>query len=432
MRQVHDYVIMDTFLKNDLQCISMGTHSNRNNEIALINEIEKGTLINSAAFKALTKHLTNLEFSNSDGKYTLVTLYNEGVPFPIYMQNYKLQNDERKDLLINILDKIVVYNELPADLLSLLIDENQIIISDGEILLNEIINLEKYDTSTTFQDSLKVILEKVLALCDSKPCYDINDYLSSDQFYHANSLIEIIDHIKQLVEDIDISAVDNEAETEIVDASIPENAVEISPVQPEPFIYKFDVDLDDDLVMSNDDNNVEAGRSTVKDKVETDNISTSDSSLESEQSLKNEILEQDVTTKSENDEIDLSTKDEVIETKIISEINAIEQNMPSKNEAVKQNLDLESEALEQKTLESTTEKTEQTALNDFINYTKNKANQMSINTTPTRQKMQTTKTNNKEITHKKKGKTRAQRRRRLIWLVVIIVIIVLLKMMWPQ
>ncbi len=265
MRQVYDYVIMDTFLKNDLQCISMGAHSTNNNEIALINEIEKDSLISNSTFNALVRHLTNLQFSNSDSKYTLVTLYNEGVPFPIFMQNYQLQNDERKALLLKILDKIAVYNELPDDLLSLLIDENQIIISDSDILLNEIINLEKYDTSVTYQDSLKIILEKVLDLCDCKPCYDINDYLTSDKYYQASSLIEIIDSIKTLVENV-TPIEDDENQTPIEDelnqAPIDDDVNQSQTTETndanddrviqrkeddvvEPFIYKFDVELDD-------------------------------------------------------------------------------------------------------------------------------------------------------------------------------------------
>ncbi len=243
MRQVHDYVIMDTFLKNELQCISMGTHASKTNEVALINEIEKGGILDNETFNSLTKCLTNLQFSNSDGKYTLITLYNEGVPFPTYMQNYNLQNDDCNNLLLKLLDKVALYNGLPNELLPLLIDENQIIISDGNIRLNEIINLAKYDTSVTFQDSLKIIMEKLLDLCNSKSCHAISDYLNSDQFYQEDNLFVVIEDIRRLVEN-------NKADAAPPDIDSTENQQDESNDQQteqvaEPFVYKFDVELDE-------------------------------------------------------------------------------------------------------------------------------------------------------------------------------------------
>ncbi len=199
MRQVHDYTIMDTFLKNQFQCISMAVHAINNNEIALINEIEKQSPISAGDYQMLTEKMTNLTFSNADGKYTLITIYNEGRPFPTFIKNFRLDSAAKRELFERILDKISHYDGLPNALLALLIDENQIIIADDDVLLNEIINLDKYDEQVSFHEPLKIIIEKLFDLLNSPAESDLLAYVNSDQFYLQDSLRNVIDNLKQQV-----------------------------------------------------------------------------------------------------------------------------------------------------------------------------------------------------------------------------------------
>ncbi len=427
MRQVHDYIIMDTFLENDLQCISMGTHSKRTNEIALINEIEKDTLISPSTFNALTKHLTNLQFSNSDSKYTLITLYNEGVPFPTFMQNYKLQNEERRELLLRILNKIENYNELPEDILSLLIDENQIIISDEDILLNEIINLDKYDTSVTFQDSLKIILEKVLDLCDAKPCYDINEYLSSDQFYQAASLSEIIDSIRELVNRPMVIAEAEAASNETADLAAGDDVKESQPLKniegadkttTEPFVYKLDVELDDEIVPSYNHTKM------INDALENETVGSE--AIAPEHSAEKEATELETADEQAAPEPISLPIDNATEFETPNSVDEIELEEGKKSEQNEPEIAAESE----------TDKARQAALEEFLKFSRNNNSTERAKKSATLHKEKTTnKTSSK--TKKRNGrkkayKTRAQRRRRLLWLIIVILIVVLLKFMWPQ
>ncbi len=222
MRQVHDYTVMQTFLQNDYQCISMAVHATNSNEIALINEIEKDDLINDTTFDALTERMTNLSFYNSDGKYTLITIYNEGMPFPTYITNYQLEIEERCQLFDKISEKFCAYEGLSEDILALLIDENQITISSDTVLLNEIINLAKYDKNNSFHDGLKVILEKLFNGMIDQSELSLADYLSGDVYYRTESLKAVMATIKQLVDEMKngVSVTEDDAE-QLIEPYVP-------------------------------------------------------------------------------------------------------------------------------------------------------------------------------------------------------------------
>ncbi len=452
MRQIHDYTVMQTFLENEFQCISMAVHATNSSEIALINEIKKDGLISVSAFNALTEKLTNLSFSKLDENYTLITTYNEGVPFPNFINNYQLTEEQRLQLMDRIFDKISAYDGLPKALMAVLIDENQITISDDDVLLNEIINLDKYDTTLSFQESLKVILEKLFNGIENESKSALDDYLNSRDYRRAESLTAAIATIKQIVDDSK-NVVESESSASQEKTATTENEQFDLPVDPSvaSILFRKSSEAQVSTEQTVDENIISTEREIV-DEVALPEPDTSDDIVLDEQDTSDDAVLDEPDTSDDAVLTELNTSEDDVAAKTeASDDNSIIDDLPPLDFLMyNQSLD------DSETATNTTEAMadiydDQQVLSDDLpqldflsanrppSYTEQindeyvaPAADTTVKQRFTKPEAAPTQSDTPYSTTKRTPKTRIQRRRRLIWLVVVILIIILFKLMWPS
>ncbi len=435
MRQVHDYTVMQIFLKNAFQCISMAVHTNDDNEVVLINEIEKGELIDLATYDALTEKLTNLSFYNSDGKYTLVTLYNEGLPFPTFAQNYQLDSEQRQQLLFRILDKISAYDGLPKYLLPILIDENQIIISDDDVLLNEIINFDKYDKRARFQDALKVIVEKLLDGDGDAKSHAILDYLKAEEFKNSTSLSDVIGAIKNIAAE-PVEAAEQDANAAVAAEQCEQ--LSVGDLDKEASTVDTTEASQQTVVETVQQTTAEAPQQTAVETTPLNTIERRDSALLFGSAADEKAPDDGAVSAVSVEQIDTEQREAKSADVVVPPLD----DAPSQADAQAVETTIEDgsssilfakEVAAEQPKQSKKDDDAQLSLDDLpkLDFLMAGGYVNSTEKTSKKPAPELTQYNKPTESVKRAPKTRLQRRRRLIWLVVVILIIILFKLMWP-
>lgn len=191
--KVHDqYKILQKFHVSQHQHIDMGVSKVNPSEVVLVNAIDKNGPITAPIFDTLIRNLSNVTKYYNEDKYTLVTQYNEGMPLISYAQNYPLEQGKGITLLLELLNKISDYDNLPKDIINVLLKPDQIIVNNEEIALNEILNLDELTSAPDFHEQLKTIALHLL----KNESDDLRAFFSDGAFNDEDSLKSIYKHFR--------------------------------------------------------------------------------------------------------------------------------------------------------------------------------------------------------------------------------------------
>ncbi len=263
MKKINEYTIFNTLFKDDVQEIFTGLNENNGSDVVLVNTIKLNGPLDDALFETLNKHLTNLQWSVKDEMYQLVTLYNEGTPLNTYLSNYNLSDEDNLMLFDAIMCKLQRYDSLPKHIINLLIDTKQMIVSENNINLNEMINFSKQKNAIDYHETLLSIAIRMFANSKNPQGLAILDYCQSEAF-NNHSLTEIHGEVNELLD-----------KNNLEESKEDENA---TPIGDEPVLLYNKSDATPDEVLEENDINSETINSVTPDP-ENDSAVQSDSIL---------------------------------------------------------------------------------------------------------------------------------------------------------
>jgi len=188
MNQLDRYKLLEPFYQEPYQTIYMAINKDKEDEVALVNTIDRDKDISDTDFEKLVHHLTNVSYYSLDDKLILVTSYNEGIPIINYLKNYPLDADERIALLTLYLKGIQEYDSLSASLQSCLIELNQIVVHNNGIFFNEIITLKSLKPPTTLHSKILQVVDAFGFNSNDATSLRILEFFNSGAFLNIQSL----------------------------------------------------------------------------------------------------------------------------------------------------------------------------------------------------------------------------------------------------
>lgn len=167
---IDKYTIVQTFKETESQKVFIGT-DNRNGDAVVINNIYIGAndpIWGSIeeTYAHIFKHV--LHFERLEDRVVFVTKVKEGLSLNGYLNDFSPSFTERVNLIHQYLDGIKPYDVLPNNIRSILVDESQIIISEGKISFDELIIFDegslKVNTFRSVLDNIVLVLKKLTSL----------------------------------------------------------------------------------------------------------------------------------------------------------------------------------------------------------------------------------------------------------------------------
>lgn len=159
-----NYNIVETYEKNKFQEILMGTENENPEEIILINKFKKAYFSDTLK-DDLETSLKNLRYiTESEEEVISVSRYNEGVPLKKYLKLNTLSKEDKNTLAEKYLEKIESFNNIETPLQKVLVDHNQIVMSDDDLHINELLLIDDpsimdhKEVLKNISDTLKTIL----------------------------------------------------------------------------------------------------------------------------------------------------------------------------------------------------------------------------------------------------------------------------------
>lgn len=135
------YKIIQTYKESEFQKVFVGT-DNQNNQAVVINNIyikENDSIKELANQNYKDIFDSVVHFEKTDDEITIITEAKVGLSLNEYLTDFNPTFTERINLIYQYLNNIKKYNPLPNNIKSILVDEPQIIITDGKISLGDLI-----------------------------------------------------------------------------------------------------------------------------------------------------------------------------------------------------------------------------------------------------------------------------------------------------
>jgi len=152
--------ILDSFKSTELQEIFIATTKDESATGAVINMIKDPEHIKIIDTEILQKSLGNLIFlEEQEDRLILVTKVIEAEPMIIYLEENYIPIKGRMDLAFQYLSAIVAYDSLSDPIKASLIDEAQLVVMDGKLLIDELILLQEEPQQLTEADIARKVAE---------------------------------------------------------------------------------------------------------------------------------------------------------------------------------------------------------------------------------------------------------------------------------
>lgn len=154
---VDQFQILQTIENNHSQSILIGTAKKNPKEHVLINIVHDNTYIDiKTKIKKSLKNLVHLENMGQD--VVIVTKIQNGLSLEEYLMEERPNMNTRLNMLFQYLKKVNGYNRLNNPLKNSLVNESQIVIEKGRVLLKELIVI---DPTSIIIDDFSSVVKKV-------------------------------------------------------------------------------------------------------------------------------------------------------------------------------------------------------------------------------------------------------------------------------
>ncbi len=136
--------VLEVFEQNPYQKIMMGAKIDQPDDVVVINVFTKGGRVGAAFKQALETTLDNLiHLEDNENELVVVTEYKEGTSLAHYLESFSSTPEDRANLAYDYLNKVKRYEAFDPYFTSIFVDDNQVIVQNGELLLNELIIVDK-------------------------------------------------------------------------------------------------------------------------------------------------------------------------------------------------------------------------------------------------------------------------------------------------
>lgn len=156
--------IVDSFKSTTHQDIFIATFK-EDEQPVIINVIKDPTIVESLQEEALLDGMANLvHFERNENEAVLVTRVHDAEPMLMYLEENYVPIKYRMDLVFQYLTKILQYNNLNPLIKNILIDEAQLVVKDGDLLIDELIILSDNSVENNIDIGQKVanVLRKII------------------------------------------------------------------------------------------------------------------------------------------------------------------------------------------------------------------------------------------------------------------------------
>lgn len=198
MKQIDRYNILEQFHKEAHQTIYMAIDKEKEHEVALVNTIDRNSVLTDDAFNELVRHLSNVSYYDLSDKLVLVTNYNAGIPLITYLHNYQTDEEARLNLLSECLKKSCDYETLPSTFQSVLIDSHQIVIYKKEVFFNEVILLRDLQNAVDFHGKIQDLAFVILGDSKGVMSKHVFSFFNSTAFFSNPSIKNIYSQFLKL------------------------------------------------------------------------------------------------------------------------------------------------------------------------------------------------------------------------------------------
>jgi len=153
--------VLEVFEQNPYQKIMMGARIDNPDDVVVINVFKKGPHLAPDFLETAQTALSNIiHAEDSEGEQILVTDYQEGMSLHNYLEGFPSDMDQRSNLAYEYMTKTLNYNKFNNYFKSIFLDDNQIIIREGELLMNELIIVdEQIESGQNFDH----VVEKIIS-----------------------------------------------------------------------------------------------------------------------------------------------------------------------------------------------------------------------------------------------------------------------------
>ena len=155
---IDKYNIVDTYKDNNFQKILIGSSKDEKQDSVIINIIKDSDIFDGLEEADLSNIFINLlHLEKSNEEVVFVGALRDAIPLGTYLDNIRPSIKERMDLLYTYLQSITRYNGLKDEIISMLVDEGQIVVDKGTILLDELIILPEESSTQEITAIGKII-----------------------------------------------------------------------------------------------------------------------------------------------------------------------------------------------------------------------------------------------------------------------------------
>lgn len=156
------YNVIDTYKDNLQQKILIGATNDDKKQPVIINIIKNPQLFEGIDEESLGNVFLNLlYFQQTTDDVVLVGALKDALPLDTYLSHKNPSIKERMDLLYAYLQSITRYDGLRDDIISMLVDEGQIVVENDTIVLDELIILPEEEAQLQFS-----YIEKIIRVID--------------------------------------------------------------------------------------------------------------------------------------------------------------------------------------------------------------------------------------------------------------------------
>ncbi|AOY76134.1 hypothetical protein [Clostridium formicaceticum] len=189
---IQEFDIHEIFSVTDMQKILIGASKKNKDEFVVINIMNDKRFLGEETKRQL-QCLDNLVFFEElDEAIVLVTKFNKASYLTEYIEQNMLNTQERLSLAHQYLEKIVAYDNFSDDIKRILVEESQVIVKDGSILLNDLLIVGKNVIDK--DDSFKRVSRGVGSVLNTILFSNIS--LGDKKLSELNKLLELVNNLQ--------------------------------------------------------------------------------------------------------------------------------------------------------------------------------------------------------------------------------------------
>jgi len=182
------FTLEKEFKKNEYQDIYIGMSRSEPREIVIVNILKDKKFPWKSYQEQIEKFFENVRHvERTEEGLVVVTRFDDGEFLLDYLENNSPDMETKMDLFLTYLRKIVKYDPVDNLLKSLLVDELQIVIHQGELTVNELIALGQVPKKNT---SFEKVVEKI-------------ETVAKRIFYHVDSEEALPEKVKRFLDGLE-------------------------------------------------------------------------------------------------------------------------------------------------------------------------------------------------------------------------------------